>query len=368
MFGAVVICMTFIADSFVHRYHIKIPEGGSVMILGFLIGLTNHFLGGGRLQKLISFDPMIFHLVLLPLIIFDAGFSLRKRGLFGNFGSILTYAVLGTLLSTFFIGFGVYFLMRGGFGWLDVPMPVKSYECLMFGALISAVDPVASLAVLSKVFKITADGDTETPLVYNIVFGESVLNDAVCIVVYKALESFLSTPYEVGAITLAFVNHYYLPCLCYQILTLHSFLRSLPFRSFYQGIESIGDIIGKFMFVASVSLAIALFMAAFTALLLKHTPLHGNVTHELFFVLFMSYGAYLFAEYAGASGIFCIFFCAIGQSHYGWYNLSEVGQTYLPRTFHSFATLAETMVFAYLGVGGATALVTFICVLFCVAP
>ena len=41
------------------------------------------------------------------------------------------------------------------------------------GALISATDPVATLSVFSEL--------SVPPLLYHIVFGESVLNDAVCL-------------------------------------------------------------------------------------------------------------------------------------------------------------------------------------------
>ncbi len=48
---------------------------------------------------------------------------------------------------------------------------MKSRLCVA-GALISATDPVATLSVFAEL--------AVPPLLYNIVFGESVLNDAVC--------------------------------------------------------------------------------------------------------------------------------------------------------------------------------------------
>ena len=47
-------------------------------------------------------------------------------------------------------------------------------ESFAFGSLISAVDPVATLAIFAAL-------DVE-PTLYMLVFGESVLNDAVAIV------------------------------------------------------------------------------------------------------------------------------------------------------------------------------------------
>ena len=55
-------------------------------------------------------------------------------------------------------------------------------EALIFGSLISATDPVTVLAIFG-----TQGADRD---LYSLVFGESVLNDAVAIVLYQTLDSF----------------------------------------------------------------------------------------------------------------------------------------------------------------------------------
>lgn len=57
---------------------------------------------------------------------------------------------------------------------------------LCAGALISATDPVATLSVFSEL--------QVPPLLYNLVFGESVLNDATAIVLFRTLTEFYATP------------------------------------------------------------------------------------------------------------------------------------------------------------------------------
>jgi sodium/hydrogen exchanger-like protein 6/7 len=56
---------------------------------------------------------------------------------------------------------------------------IKSFfsftDCLFFGAIISATDPVTVLAIFSNNPKVNVN-------LYALVFGESVLNDAVSIV------------------------------------------------------------------------------------------------------------------------------------------------------------------------------------------
>jgi len=50
-------------------------------------------------------------------------------------------------------------------------------ECLIFGSTLSATDPVTILAIFNQ-YKVD-------PKLYTVIFGESLLNDAVSIVMYE---------------------------------------------------------------------------------------------------------------------------------------------------------------------------------------
>jgi sodium/hydrogen exchanger-like protein 6/7 len=50
-------------------------------------------------------------------------------------------------------------------------------ECLKFGSTLSATDPVTILAIFNQ-YKVD-------PKLYTVIFGESLLNDAVSIVLYE---------------------------------------------------------------------------------------------------------------------------------------------------------------------------------------
>jgi solute carrier family 9 (sodium/hydrogen exchanger), member 8 len=75
-------------------------------------------------------------------------YTLRKKQFFSNFWTITMFAVLGTLISTFFVGFMTFWLGKMGIIPIDSRNPM---EALIFGSLISAVDPVATLSIIGSV-------------------------------------------------------------------------------------------------------------------------------------------------------------------------------------------------------------------------
>lgn len=119
-----------------------------------------------------------FFLFVLPPIIFEAGYSLNKSDFFAQSGSIFVFAVIGTFVSA--VVFGVLLWLMGI---IHASFTLTFWEALSFGALISAVDPVATIAVFNalKVNK----------TLHFLVFGESVLNDAVAIVLYHVFSSMI---------------------------------------------------------------------------------------------------------------------------------------------------------------------------------
>lgn len=58
-----------------------------------------------------------------------------------------------------------------------VKVDLTVIDCLVFGALISATDPVTVLAIFHSLHV--------DPKLYALVFGESILNDAVAIVLFE---------------------------------------------------------------------------------------------------------------------------------------------------------------------------------------
>ncbi|XP_041987876.1 sodium/hydrogen exchanger 8 [Aricia agestis] len=278
-----------------------LPESIVIVFLGALIGMIINLMSIRNIanwRKEEAFSPTAFFLVLLPPIIFESGYNLHKGNFFQNIGSILLFAIVGTAISAFVIGAGIYLL-----GLAQVVYKLSFVESFAFGSLISAVDPVATVAIFHAL-----DVD---PVLNMLVFGESILNDAVAIVLTTA------------------------------VLDSNDPLMSTT--------EAILSAINRFWLMFFASAGIGVLFALISALLLKHVDLRKNPSLEFGMMLVFTYAPYVLAEGIHLSGIMAILFCGIVMSHYTHFNLSTVTQVTMQQTMRTLAFIAETCVFAYLG-------------------
>lgn len=144
-----------------------VPESCLLIVVGLLVGGLIKLMG----ETPPVLDSKLFFLCLLPPIILDAGYFLPIRPFSENVGTILMFAVVGTLWNAFFMGLTLYGVCQAVGGELG---KVGLLACLLFGSIVSAVDPVAVLAVFEDI--------QINELLHIIVFGESLLNDAVTVV------------------------------------------------------------------------------------------------------------------------------------------------------------------------------------------
>ncbi|EEE69360.1 hypothetical protein OsJ_28692 [Oryza sativa Japonica Group] len=229
----------------------------------------------------------------------QSGFSLSPKPFFANFGAIVTFAILGTFIASVVTGVLVYL---GGLTFLMYKLPFV--ECLMFGALISATDPVTVLSIFQEL-------GTDVNL-YALVFGESVLNDAMAISLYRTMSLVRS-----------------------QAAAGENF-----FMMVFQFLET---------FVGSLSSGVG--VGFISALLFKYAGLDIDNLQNLeccLFVLF-PYFSYMLAEGLGLSGIVSILFTGMVMKHYTFSNLSNNSQRFVSAFFHLLSSLAETFVFIYMG-------------------
>jgi CPA1 family monovalent cation:H+ antiporter len=116
----------------------------------------------------VTLSPEIILFVFLPTLIFESAFNLDSRLLSQNLAPVLALAAPGLVLSTGMVGGLLY--------WLT---PLELGPALLFGALISATDPVAVIALFKEV------GAPKRLAI--LVEGESLFNDATAIVLFRII-------------------------------------------------------------------------------------------------------------------------------------------------------------------------------------
>jgi len=154
-----------------HRLHI--PYTVLILCFGMLFGLIWNDVDSlgpsleDSMQRWIDIDPEIILFTMLPILIFESSFSTCVHTFEREFWQIFTLAGPGVLLSSFLTAcFARIFF----YGW-------SWYVCLMFGAMLSATDPVAVVALLKEL------GVSER--LATLIEGESLLNDGTSIVVFN---------------------------------------------------------------------------------------------------------------------------------------------------------------------------------------
>ncbi|XP_014758291.1 sodium/hydrogen exchanger 6 isoform X2 [Brachypodium distachyon] len=238
-----------------------LPEASASLLIGMVVGAFANISNTQKsTRRWFNFREDFFLLFLLPPIIFQSGFNLAPKPFFSNFGAIITFAILGTFIASIVTGLLVYL---GGLIYIIYRLPLV--ECMMFGALVSATDPVTVLSIFQEL-------GTDVNL-YALVFGESVLNDAVAISLYRTMASMRTNSSGQNF-----------------LLVILRFLEN---------------------FVGSMSSGIG--VGLISALLFKYAELGVENLHNhesCLFVLF-PYFSYMLAEGLGLSGIVSILFTGI---------------------------------------------------------
>ncbi|KAJ8289212.1 hypothetical protein COCON_G00018710 [Conger conger] len=272
-----------------------VPESCLLIVVGLLVGGLIRVVG----EEPPVLGSQLFFLCLLPPIILDAGYFLPIRPFTENVGTILMFAVVGTLWNSFFVGGLLYGVCRVGGPSLQ---GVGLLSCLLFGSIISAVDPVAVLAVFEEIHI--------NELLHILVFGESLLNDAVTVVLYHLFEEFVG----VGSVS---VGDAFLGILSFLVVALGGIL--------------VGAIYGV--------------LAAFTSRFTSHT----RVIEPLFVFLY-SYMAYLSSEVFHLSGIMALISCGAVMRPYVEANISHKSHTTIKYFLKMWSSVSETLIFIFLGV------------------
>ncbi|MBL4762319.1 MAG: cation:proton antiporter, partial [Gammaproteobacteria bacterium] len=246
--------------------------------------------------------PDLVFFVFLPALIFESGLSLDARQLIKDLAPVLTLAIPALLISTFLVGVGVWLLVD-----------INFIIALLFGALISATDPVAVVTLFKEL---------GAPLRLNVlVEGESLFNDATAIVVFGFLLAMV-----VDGTHFSLVN---------------SGAALLEFFRVFIGGVLVGVVIGLLV----------------SEILFR---LQCQVSAVITMSLVAAYGSFIISEYLlHVSGVMATVFAAIVLNVYGLTRISGDVKPILNETWEFVGLVANSFLFLLVGLSiDASSLIT----------
>lgn len=265
---------------------------------GMLVGLVVRLSPGHFIQCHLTFSHSYFFNILLPPIILNSGYELNQANFFRNIFSILVFAFAGTFLACIVLGLLLWIWAAIGLEGISLPL----VDAISLGATLSATDPVTILSIFTT--------HKVDPKLYAIIFGESLLNDAVCIVIFETAQKMRG-----------------------DIMTFSALLKG----------------VGIFLVTFTISLLIGVLSGVLTALMLKHTRVRRYPQIESCLVILFAYVTYFFSNGCHMSGIVSLLFCGITLEHYAYYNMTRRTQIAVKYTFKLMAQLSENFIFISLG-------------------
>ena len=289
------ILLMFHETEFFHRLMRKIPESVLLIILGIVGGAVA--MQTSEFKLLLSkITAATFFNMLLPPIILNSAYHLYCKQFIFNLDGIILMALAGTALNVFGIGFSLWLSYSLGLG-----QDFSLLEMLMLSAIVAAVDPVAVLAVFDQL-------GVQRSL-YILIFGESLLNDGVTVVIFDTLEK------------IAFTEVHYSTYI-------YAFLSFIP-------IALGGSLIGIFYGVLS-------------SLVCKYTSVDSRI-HEPMLLVLSAYLAFLTAQFFHWSGILALIGCGLVQKRYGFENTHERSRVTIQSGVEMLSTISEALIFLVLG-------------------
>ncbi|KAG1327299.1 Sodium/hydrogen exchanger 4 [Cocos nucifera] len=272
-------------------------EAITATLIGCIIGTIILFSSKGKSSHILRFDEELFFIYLLPPIIFNAGFQVKKKRFFHNLLTIMLFGVAGVFIS--------FAIISAGSWWLFTQIGFKGLNArdyLALGTIFASTDTVCTLQVLHQ---------DENPRLYSLVFGEGVVNDATSVVLFNAIQKMDVSKLEGWAAV---------------------------------------NVIGDFLYLFSTSTILGIVTGLLTAYALKTLYFGRHSTdREIALMVLMAYLSYILAELLQLSGILTVFFCGIVMSHYAWHNVSDNSRTTTRHIFATLSFMAETFIFLYVG-------------------
>jgi CPA1 family monovalent cation:H+ antiporter len=271
---------------------VNFPYTIGLVIVGITLAALAHNFKALDFLDHVRLTPEMILYILLPTLIFEASVNIDTRLLMKNIMPVLILAAPGLVISTAIVGLAVM-----------VSTPLGLGAAMLFGALISATDPVAVIAL----FKTLGAPKRLTMLVD----GESLFNDATAIVMFNIVLGMIIS----GA-----------------TLSLNSlFSGSLNFIFVFAGGLLAGALVG-FIMVRIINLA-------------GNDPLI-----EVAISTVIAYTAFIVADhFLKVSGVMSVMGAGIVFSWYGTTRFTPEVKEYLKQFWEFAAFIANSFIFLLLG-------------------
>ena len=303
------------------RWRLSLPYEVCVLLLGVLLGLlllapsssTVDLVQSVRLLGQVNPNVVLF--CFLPILLFDSAFSINFHTLETVIAPTLLLAVPGVVIVTAATAGLVYLLFPYSWGWMP---------CLLFASLLSATDPVSTVAIMKQSHAFSQ--------ILTIVEAEALLNDGVAFILYSlflnitlATDGVTSGGEGAGVLTTSGLN---------------------------VGAE-VGDLVRKSVGGPLFGWASAL-VAAF---LLSRVPLHMAV--EVTGTVVGAYLCYLLStSYVGSSGILSLVVFGLFMGKWRSSGVSPQVHRALHAVWHWLVFVGNTVLFTIVGLLCARSLFT----------
>ncbi len=235
-------------------------------------------------------DPHLILFLFLPTLIFESAYSMEPHLFFRIAPQIALLAIVGLIISMVLSAFAVHWLLSWGFG-----------VALLFGALISATDPVSVVALLKE--------KSSRKRLETLIEGESLLNDGTAIVFFTLFYGF-----ALGTVTQT----------------------------------SVVSVVGEFIWVVSAGLLIGVGVAWITLWLIG--KIINQPLIEITFSIVAAYITFVLAEFLHVSGVVALVALALMFSTVGRMRISPEISHFLHQFWEMMTYIANTLIFLIVGI------------------
>ena len=260
--------------------YIRIPYTVALTITGLLIALANVGLS-------ITLTPDLILFIFLPTLLFESSYNHRFSDVRDNLRPITLLAIPGVILTAVCVAAGLHYAT--GLGW---------ETAFLFGAIMSATDPVSVLAIFRKI---------GAPRRLSVILeGESLFNDGTSIVVFRIV---------LGIIAASALTNPLNTVIQFSVVVL-----------------------GAVLLGAAIGYLVSAIISRINDYLVETTA-----------TLVLAYGTYLLAEQIGVSGVIAVVVAALVVGNYGRSGMSPTTREAVSSTWEFFGFLANSLIFLLIG-------------------